>query len=172
MRPATASQTIGPYWHLIEHPEMADLLRFGAEGPPLVLHGRVIDGAGAPVTDAAVELWQSDPPADARFPGFGRCRTDGDGGWRFTTLRPGPVRGRGNATQAPHVLLAIMARGLLRPLFTRAYFAGEALNDTDPLLCAIDAPARRATLIARPDGAAWRLDVRLQGADETVFLDL
>lgn len=171
--PATAQQTIGPFWHLIEHAEWADLTRFGAAGERLVLSGRISDGDSAPVADACVELWQSDPPADERFPGFGRARTDAAGEFRFVTLRPGPVRGRGNAIQAPHLALAIHARGLMRPLFTRAYFAGEARNETDPVLGLIADPARRATLIARADGpGAWRLDIRLQGADETVFLEI
>jgi protocatechuate 3,4-dioxygenase, alpha subunit len=120
-----------------------------------------------------VEIWQPDPPATELFPGFGRAATDGEGGFRFVTLKPGPVRGRGNAMQAPHLAVAIFARGLLRHLVTRLYFAGESLNASDPLLSAIDDPTRRATLIAHPDGpTAWRLDIRLQGPDETVFLDV
>ena len=103
MPAATSSQTIGPFWHLLEHPEWADLTRFGAAGARITLTGSVIDGDGNPVTDAAVELWQSDPPADDRFPGFGRSRTDERGEFRFTTLKPGPVPGRGNAQQAPHL---------------------------------------------------------------------
>ena len=100
MPSATASQTIGPFWHLIEHPEWADLTRFGAAGPQVSLTGSVIDGDGNPVTDAAVELWQSDPPADDHFPGFGRSRTDEAGRFHFKTVKPGPVPGRGNARQA------------------------------------------------------------------------
>jgi protocatechuate 3,4-dioxygenase alpha subunit len=169
---ATASQTIGPYWHLIDHPEFSDLTRFDPPGERIVLTGRVTDGADAAVTDAAIEIWQSDPPADERFPGYGRCRADTQGGFRFVTLRPGPVPGRGNAQQAPHILLAITARGLMKPLFTRAYFAGEPLNDHDPLLSAIEDAARRDTLIARREADAWRLDIRLQGSGETVFLEL
>ena len=103
MPSATASQTIGPFWHLIEHPEWADLTRFGAAGRRITLIGSVTDGDGNPVTDAAVELWQADPPADERFPGFGRSRTDDAGGFLFRTLKPGPVPGRGNAQQAPHL---------------------------------------------------------------------
>ena len=177
MPSATSSQTIGPFWHLIEHPEWADLTRFGAAGERVRISGTVIDGDGNPVTDAAVELWQADPPADERFPAFGRSRTDEAGKFQFTTLRPGPVSGRGNALQAPHFAIAILARGLLKALTTRVYFAGEALNDSDPLLSSIDDPKRRATLIAEPDGAdGWRFDIRLQrGAledTETVFLDI
>lgn len=170
---ATASQTIGPFWHPLEDPAWADLTRFGAAGDRIVLTGRIIDGDGAAVTDACVELWQADPPADDGFQGFGRCATDPNGRFRFVTLKPGPLRGRGNATQAPHVALTIFARGLLNGLCTRAYFQGEALNGTDPLLSAIPDPVRRATLIATPDGlGAWQLDIRLQGAGETVFLDI
>jgi protocatechuate 3,4-dioxygenase, alpha subunit len=177
MPSATAGQTIGPFWHLIEHPEWADLTRFGAAGTQIALTGSVVDGDGSPVTDAAVELWQADPPADDRFPGFGRCRTDERGEFRFTTVKPGPVPGRGNAQQAPHFAIALHARGLLKPLVTRAYFAGEALNETDPLLSKIEDPRRRATLLAEPDAAdIWRINIRLQrgpnGQTETVFLDI
>lgn len=177
MPSATGSQTIGPFWHLIEHPEWADLTRFGAAGERITVHGWVIDGDGIPVTDAAVELWQADPPADERFPGFGRARTDERGVFRFTTLRPGPVPGRGNAQQAPHLAIALHARGLLKPLFTRVYFAGEPLNETDPLLSSIEDLERRGTLFASNAGTdGWRIDIRLQrgsnGETETVFLDL
>jgi protocatechuate 3,4-dioxygenase alpha subunit len=180
MTPATASQTAGPYWHLIDFPEWADLLR--ADGPNagfrggerIILSGRVIDGEGAPCPDAMVELWQADPDGsyEGAFHGFGRCATDQAGGFRFVTVKPGPVRGRGNATQAPHVTLTIFARGLLTHLVTRLYFAGEALNATDPVLVAVP-DARRGTLVAQPAGAgAWHLDIRLQGEGETVFLDI
>ena len=69
---ATGSQTIGPFWHLIERPEWADLTRFGAAGQKVTLTRTILDGDGNPVTDAAVELWQADPPSDEHFPGFGR----------------------------------------------------------------------------------------------------
>ena len=173
MANATASQTIGPYWHLLEDPAWADLTRFGVQGEKITLTGAVLDGDGKPCTDACVEIWQSDPPASDTFPGFGRSNTDGKGMFRFVTVKPGPVPGRGNAQQAPHIALCILSRGLMRALVTRAYFHGEALNETDPLLVSIDDSARRATLIARAAGpATWRMDVRLQGEGETVFLDV
>lgn len=169
---ATASQTIGPYWHLIEHKEWADLTRFGARGERITLSGRITDGEGAPVADACVEVFQADPPMDGTFPGFGRARADANGEFHFTTIRPGPVAGRGNAQQAPHIAIAIQARGLMQALMTRAYFAGEPLNAADPVLGLIEDAAQRATLIAQPAGTgAWRLDIRLQGEGETVFLE-
>ncbi|HEX5327405.1 MAG TPA: protocatechuate 3,4-dioxygenase subunit alpha [Acetobacteraceae bacterium] len=169
----TASQTIGPFWHLLEDPNWADLTRFGAEGDRIVLTGVLTDGDGSPFPEACIEIWQSDPPASDRFPGFGRCATDRDGRFRFTTLKPGPVPGRGNTQQAPHIAVSVLARGLMRGLVTRAYFQSEALNAADPLLNSIEDPVRRATLIARPDGAGtWRLNICLQGTSETVFLDV
>ncbi len=175
---ATASQTIGPYWHLLEEPSWADLTRFGASGEKIALLGSVTDGDGLPVADACVELWQPSPPASASWDGFGRAATDVEGNFRFVTLKPGPVPGApgANTPQAPHAAITLFARGLLMHLQTRAYFEGEALNEQDPLLVSL-APARRATLIARRVGEsgglpAWRLDIRLQGDDETVFLDI
>ena len=173
MSVATAFQTIGPYWHLIEHPEEADLTRFGATGEALTLVGRIIDGARAPVADACVELWQASPEAGPHFPGWGRARTDANGEYRFTTVKPGPVPGRGNTLQAPHFALNLFARGVLTRLYTRAYFQGEALNATDPLLNLVDDTQRRASLIAKPEGAAvWRMDIVLQGEGETVFIEV
>ena len=183
MTAATASQTAGPYWHLIDHPDWADLLRPGgpnaeAAGERITLAGRVTDGEGAPCADMLVELWQADPEGcyEGAFHGFGRCGTDREGRFRFTTLKPGPVPVgtgvRGNAAQAPHVVLSLFARGLLKPLVTRLYFAGEALNAEDPLLASLP-PARRGTLLAQPAGPGeWRLDIRLQGEGETVFLEV
>lgn len=175
---ATPHQTAGPYWHLIDFPEWADVLRAGgpnagAAGEHIILTGTITDGDAAPVTDAMVEIWHADADGryDAGFEGFGRCATDARGRFRFTTLKPGPVPGRGNTLQAPHVQIAIFARGLLSHLTTRLYFANEALNESDPLLNLI-APERRASLIAAAVApGVWQLDIRLRGGGETVFLD-
>jgi protocatechuate 3,4-dioxygenase, alpha subunit len=170
---ATANQTIGPYWHLIEDPTWSDLTRFGAEGDKIVLTGTVSDGAGGVVADAAIEIWQSSPAASDSFPAFGRCRTDATGSFRFITLKPGPVAGLGNTEQAPHVAVSIFARGLLKALTTRLYFQHESLNDTDPILSLIDDEARRRTLIARKVSSdTWQLDIKLQGDNETVFMEI
>ena len=170
---ATASQTIGPFWHLLDFSGWHDLTRFGAAGERFELTGRITDGAGAPVTDASVEIWQASPAASDQFQGFGRAPTNAEGVFRFVTVKPGALPGRGNTQQAPHVAITIFARGLMKALTTRLYFAGEALNETDPVLNLIDDPARRAGLIAQPDGAgAWRLDIKLQGSGETVFFDV
>jgi len=120
MPSATASQTIGPYWHLLEDPSWADLTRFGVPGEKITLTGAILDGDGKPCADACVEMWQSDPVASDTFPGFGRSNTDKAGMFRFTTVKPGPVAGRGNAQQAPHIALCILSRGLMRSQCRRA----------------------------------------------------
>jgi len=176
---ATASQTIGPYWHILEDKTWADLTRFGAEGEKIVLTGRVLDGDGKPCSDACVEIWQSDPPASDSFPGFGRANTDAAGVFQLVTIKPGPVPGRGNATQAPHLEVSVFARGLLDRLITRVYFPDEPLNDQDPVLGSIPDKTVRRTLIARLDGDAaetdsvptYVFDIRLQGEGETAFFD-
>ena len=154
----TSSQTIGPFWHMLADPAHADLTRHGAEGERLELTGVVLDGDGAPLGDACIEIWQATPAASPQFNGWGRCATDEHGGYRFVTLAPDP--------SAPYLAVAIFARGLLRPLWTRVYFA-----DTGDALLAALPPARRATLLAQRAEAGWRWDIRLQGDGETVFLD-
>ncbi len=187
----TPSQTVGPFFHLsLDRPQWADLTKDNPQGERIVIEGRVTDGDGAPVVDACLELWQAnaagryahpddtrtDKPLDPNFRGFGRVSTDADGGFRFTTIRPGPVPGRGNALQAPHIAVAIFARGLLKQLHTRIYFAGDPANDSDPVLLSIDDPALRRTLIAArqagPGPPRYRFDIVLQGTGETAFFEL
>jgi protocatechuate 3,4-dioxygenase alpha subunit len=185
----TASQTVGPFFHLgLDRPEWADLARDNPSGERILIEGRVVDGDGAPVPDAVIEVWQAnaagrynhpdddqtDKPLDPRFRGFGRVATDAEGRFRITTIRPGPVPGRGNALQAPHLTLAIFARGLLRHLYTRLYFADEPTNANDPLLSSIEDKAARGTLLARRTAGTttYVFDVVLQGENETVFLDI
>jgi protocatechuate 3,4-dioxygenase alpha subunit len=141
----------------------------------VTVEGRVLDGDGQPVTDAVIEIWQADRHgryADQAFHGFGRVPTDGHGGFRFTTLKPGRVPDPGGVLQAPHLLIAVFARGLLKQVVTRMYFPDEPGNSADPVLALVPAD-RRPTLVARPRGAgvlAW--DIVLQGQDETVFFDI
>ncbi|HEV2303175.1 MAG TPA: protocatechuate 3,4-dioxygenase subunit alpha [Stellaceae bacterium] len=184
----TPSQTVGPFYHLgLDRPEWADLARGNPAGERVVVEGRITDGDGAPVPDAFLELWQAnaagryahpdDPqtekPLDPGFTGFGRVFTDTQGRFRFTTVRPGPVPGRGNSLQAPHIEVAIFARGLLKQLYTRIYFADESANEADPVLLSIEDPQVRQTLQARRlEGEAYRFDIILQGPGETAFFDI
>lgn len=187
----TASQTVGPFFHLgMARPDWADLTRDNPAGERILIEGRVLDGDGAPVPDAVIEVWQAnaagrynhpddvqtDKPLDPQFRGFGRAATDSEGRFRIATIRPGPVPGRGNALQAPHLTLAVFGRGLLRHLYTRLYFADEPANANDPLLSSIEDEAARRTLLARRSDRGgtpgYAFDIVLQGENETVFLDI
>jgi protocatechuate 3,4-dioxygenase, alpha subunit len=185
----TPSQTIGPFFDYALPYEFGPyLVGENTDGERITIEGRITDGDGQPVTDALVEIWQANShggyrhPEDTReekeldqgFDGFGRAPTDAHGVFRFTTVKPGPVPGLGNHMQAPHVNIGILARGLLKRLATRLYFADEAaMNAADPVLNLVPSE-RRGTLIADRlgDKAVYRLDIVLQGANETVFFDI
>lgn len=187
----TPSQTVGPFFHM-------GLARAGenvlagdhVDGERVRIEGRVVDGAGDPVDDALVELWQAnadgryrhpaddreDLPLDPHFTGFGRAGTNANGEFWFTTVKPGAVPARGGGWQAPHCNLQVFARGLLRHLSTRLYFADDPATTDDPVLASVP-EARRTTLLARPAGRrdglpAYRFDIILQGDGETVCFDV
>lgn len=193
----TPSQTVGPYFaigltqQIFGRRQIATpvLCAPDTPGEHIRVVGRVFDGAGTPVEDAMIEIWQADAdgryahPADnrpgerrdPRFRGFGRAGTTPDGEYSFETVKPGAVPGPGNSLQAPHLNVIVFSRGMLTHAFTRAYFDDEAAaNENDPILSLVE-PARRGTLIAKretsPAGTVYRFDIHLQGDAETVFLD-
>ena len=197
-RTATPNQTIGPFFHYAlagrayGFPELVtnDLTAGvnGADEHKIRIVGRLLDGGGAPIDDALIELWQANPagryahpedqqekPLTEGFNGFGRCATGEDGSFSFTTLKPGRVPGLGNTLQAPHISVGVFARGVLKRIVTRLYFGDEtAANTEDPVLESID-EARRPTLIAaREEGdiPVYRFDIEVQGDRETVFFDV
>ena len=173
---ATPGQTVGPFFGTaLPFDRGNELVPPGSAGA-IHLHGIVTDGAGNPVPDALVEIWQAD--ADGRVPtergslrrdgwtftGWGRASTDDEGRYGFSTVLPGAT----STDAAPFFSVVIFARGLLNRLFTRAYLPGDQV-DADPLLTSLPAE-RRSTLVAARDETGLRFDIRLQGADETVFL--
>ena len=190
----TPSQTVGPFFLFGLVPSTAggvdivtnDLVTPDVAGERIRIEGRVLDGDLKPVPDALIEIWQADAtgryaaPADSRtrpntaFKGFGRAPTDDEGRYGFHTIKPGPVPGPNGTMQAPHILVNLFARGLLKQMVTRIYFSDEPANATDPILALVPED-RRATLIAQRserDGiAVYTFDVRLQGDDETVFFE-
>ena len=191
----TPSQTVGPFFAYGLTPtgryEWNDaftnnLVTSDATGERIRIEGQVLDGDGKPVPDCMLEIWQADAqgrfvdPKDSRalpntkFRGFGRCGTGANGEYAFDTIKPGPVPGPGGKPQAPHILVAIFARGMLLHNYTRIYLDGEAANAADPVLALVPAD-RRATLVAKrkADGSAiYTFDIRLQGDNETVFFDV
>jgi protocatechuate 3,4-dioxygenase, alpha subunit len=163
MTDVTPSQTVGPFLHIgLPWPDGAFAVPQGTPGA-ITLTGTVTDGAGEPLPDALVETWQVG--GEGRQ-GFGRCPTDEHGGYRITTIRP-----PGDATEAPHIDVAVFSRGLLNHLVTRIYFPDAAENAADPVLASVDAD-RRDTLIAKAVDGGYRFDIRLQGDGETVFFDV
>lgn len=160
-RPHTPSQTVGPFFGFALPFEGDYDAGEGGRGQAVRIEGTLVDGDGQPVPDGLIEVWSQDQ--------FARCRTDEEGGFRFVIARPQSMPGGG---EAPHLDVAVFARGLLRHLVTRIYFPDEeSSNAGDSVLRSIDA-ARRATLIAEPDGAVLRFDIRLQGDRETVFFEI
>jgi protocatechuate 3,4-dioxygenase alpha subunit len=191
----TPSQTVGPFFAYGLTPEQygypfraiagAAMVDDETPGERIRVVGRILDGEGAPIPDAMVEIWQADGegryahPADARganirFVGFGRCGTgtDPESRFIFDTIKPKRV----DDDQAPHLNVILFMRGLLSHVYTRIYFDDEAAaNAADPVLSSVE-EARRSTLIARreagPAGTVYRFDIHMQGADETVFFDV
>lgn len=187
----TPSQTVGPYFaygltaRQYNYPltSIADGRMAGedVEGERIRVEGRVLDGDGATVPDAMIEIWQADAqgrfahPADPRnsntgFTGFGRFGTGTDPRHRFIfdTIKPGAAA----EGEAPHLNVIVFMRGLLTHVYTRIYFADEAeANAADPVLSAVPED-RRNTLIAQREGNTYRLDIHMQGDNETVFFDV
>ena len=192
----TPSQTVGPFYAYALTPANYDFRPvFGNDltgpdvpGTRIKVEGRVIDGAGAGVPDAMVEIWQADSAGtyahgmaggatpNTGFKGFGRTEPDKDGGYSFTTVKPGRVKGEDGRLQAPHINVTLFARGMLLHLFTRIYFSDEASNAQDQVLNLVPAD-RRDTLVARKIGEGhYRFDMRIQGegdagTGETVFFE-
>ena len=182
----TSAQTVGPFFHnALIRADQTVLTGPSTEGRHIQLTGRVLDGAGEPLPDALVEIWQAnhygrynhpqdlrDLPLDPGFTGFGRSPTDADGTYRFATVKPGRVPYDAARQQAPHICVAVFGRGLLNHLFTRLYFADDPATPADPVLLLVP-PERRDTLLAQPDPAGgYRFDIVLQGPRETVFFNL
>lgn len=173
----TPSQTIGPFFGFaLPYDGGAELVP-GHHPGAIRFHGTVLDGAGEPVPDALVEIWQADAAGTLSrelgvldrdgftFTGFGRAATNLAGQFTFTTVKPGGV-----SDGTPYILVAVFARGLTLHLVTRAYFS-EDDHSADTVLNAVPAE-RRATLVSTRDGdASYRFDIRIQGDNETVFLD-
>jgi protocatechuate 3,4-dioxygenase alpha subunit len=166
----TASQTAGPFFRgALHRPDWEDV-SVRLEGKRITIGGRVLDADGAGVFDAMLEIWQADAQgryADGTMRGFGRVCTSENGDFTIATVLPGAVDGH-----APHLNVSVFARGLLKRLVTRIYFADhERENAGDPVLGRVP-EARRVTMLANPgEGGEYRYDIRLQGPGETVFFE-
>lgn len=195
----SASQTAGPYVHIGCTPNFTGIhgvydqdLGSGSmvtdqtRGERITIRGHVFDGAGTPLKDALVEIWQADADgfynspsetrgtADPNFFGWARCPGDMDTGeFVFETIKPGRVPFRDGRPMAPHVNFWIVARGINLGLNTRMYFSDEEqANGEDPILMRIEHRVRVPTLVGRRDGNTVTFDIHLQGDKETIFFDI
>ncbi len=184
------SQTVGPYFHLglTRTRSVGSLVTPETKGERIRLVCRVFDGDGLPVPDAMLEIWQanaegrynhpedqqSDKKIDPSFHGFGRLAMDDAGTCAFTTIKPGQVPGNNGTLQTSHINVSVFARGILKRLATRIYFAEDPAILRDPVLALVPAE-RRHTLLAQRDNSRpeeWHFDIRLCGEPETVFFDI
>ena len=200
MSELTPSQTVGPFYaygltpkgrakwdpngHYAWKETIGDnLITPDVVGDRIRIEGRITDGDGNPIPDAMLEIWQADGQgryanepgsrarANAAFKGHGRSACDTEGVFSFDTVKPGAVAGPDGKMQAPHIVVCIFGRGMLRQVYTRIYFADDSANGADPILALVPAD-RRNTLIAKRDGSGYRFDIRMQGDGETVFFDI
>ena len=194
----TLSEITGPLFGDDVIAENDDDLTRQHEGEPLgeriIVAGRVIDEYGQPIPNTLVEVWQAnaagryahpedqhDAPLDPNFSGGGRCFTDGEGHYRFTTIKPGayPWRNHENAWRPAHIHFSLFGPATATRLITQMYFPGDPLLELDPIFNAIPDVTARKRLIARfdleltkPDWAlGYRFDIVLRGREATPAVD-
>lgn len=184
------------YGHLPIGEGDSDLTRHGASGEPLgeriVVSGRVLDESGRPLPHTLVEIWQANAagryihfkdqhpaPLDPNFIGAGRCETDAEGRYRFTTVKPGayPWRNHPNAWRPAHIHFSIFGTSFLSRLVTQMYFPNDPLFPYDPILHGIHDERARQRLVSEFDlnltmpewALGYRFDVIVRGPDSTPF---
>ena len=156
MAARTPSQTVGPFFHEALRWNDDDRVPSNDRGPSVILTGRVLDGAGNAVSDAIVEAWHQ------ASRGVRRMLTGHDGSFRLESPMP--------AGDIPHVEILVFARGLLKPVRTRAYLVPIERARADPALKPLGSSPRLTTLVATPAREReYRWDIHLQGPAETVF---
>ncbi|HEV2559805.1 MAG TPA: protocatechuate 3,4-dioxygenase subunit beta [Microvirga sp.] len=192
--PHTLSELTGPVYGHESVVEGDDDLTRQHTGEPLgeriIVSGRVTDESGRPVPNALIEIWQAnaagryvhvkdvhDAPLDPNFTGAGRVVTDGDGRYRFTTIKPGayPWRNHHNAWRPAHIHLSLFGPSFLTRVVTQLYFPGDPLLALDPIFLSIPDERARSRLISqfdiettRPEWAlGYRFDIVLRGREAT-----
>jgi protocatechuate 3,4-dioxygenase alpha subunit len=184
---ATPSQTVGPYLHIgLDWLTTSNLVTTETEGQHIVVQGRLLDADEQPIPDGMIEIWQANAhgkyahpddhqaqPLTKNFMGFGRMSTDEQGGFRFSSIKPGAVPHHDGSLQASHIMVQVFARGLIKQLVTRVYFPQD---DHSHDLVLKHAPVeRRHTLIATAVNAQstiFNWNIVLGGENETVFFTI
>ncbi|ROZ88597.1 protocatechuate 3,4-dioxygenase subunit beta [Gordonia sp. OPL2] len=181
------------FGHRDVDPLEADLtIQHGGDpvGERLVVTGRVLDGDGRPVRNQLVEVWQANAagryihkrdqhpaPIDPNFTGVGRCLTDDDGWYKFTTIKPGPYpwKNHHNAWRPAHIHFSVFGTAFTQRLVTQMYFPGDPLFAFDPIYQAIVDQNARDRLVASYDhdltqhewSTGYRWDIVLTGTGQT-----
>lgn len=196
--PPTLTETTGPAgcWDRLMGGSLADLTaqKPGAPiGQRIIVSGRVLDEDGRPVPHCVIEIWQAnaagryihakdvwDAPIDPNFTGAGRVVTDGEGRYRFVSVRPGayPWGNHSNAWRPSHIHLSLLGPAFATRLVTQMYFPDDPLIEIDPIANAVPMPYRQR-MVSRFDmattQAGWALgylfDIVLKGREQTVFED-
>ena len=191
--PETLERYAPVFGHRDVDPLEADLTIQGPAAPigeRIVVTGRVVDGDGHPVRHQLVEVWQANAagryvhqrdqhpaPLDPNFTGMGRCLTDGDGTYRFTTIKPAPYpwKNHTNAWRPAHIHFSLFGTEFTQRLITQMYFPGDPLFALDPILQAVTDARARERLVATYDHdvaqhewcTGYRWDIVLTGAGRT-----
>ncbi len=183
----TPFQTVGPFFDFaLDFPGGGAVATADTQGARVSIEGAVLDGAGEPIPDALIEIWQANAagryhhpddarelPVDPNFDGFGRVATDAAGRFSFDTIKPGRVPGPGGGLQAPHIIVSVLGRGILTRLVTRIYFDDDPAANGEDAILGLVPPHRRQTLLAQTKGdGRYRFDIIVQGENETVFFDV
>src|SRR3954470_10287306 len=193
--PHTLTEVTGPVYGHERIGELDNDLTRQHEGEPLgeriILHGRVLDGDRRPVRNTLIEIWQANAsgryhhavdrhpaPLDPNFTGLGRCLTDGEGRFRFITIKPGayPWGNHHNAWRPAHIHFSLFGRAFTQRLVTQMYFPGDPLFFQDPIFNSIP-EAARPLAVSRYDhertvpswALAFQWDIVLRGREQTPF---
>jgi len=193
--PSTYSDLTQPvYGHLPLRASDSDLTLQCPGGEPqgerIIVTGRVVDEDGRPQPNVLIEVWQANAggryrhvvdshpsPIDPYFLGAGRCETDSEGRYRFTTIKPGayPWRNHHNAWRPAHIHFSVFGQSFQTRLVTQMYFPGDPLQPFDPMLLSLPSERVRERLISKFDlnvtQPEWALgfvfDIVLRGANAT-----
>lgn len=159
-------------------------------GERITVTGRILDRAGRALRGQLVEVWQAnasgryrhkrdqhDAPLDPNFTGAGRCLTDDEGRYRFTTIKPGPYPWRNhlNAWRPAHIHFSLFGTAFTQRLITQMYFPGDPLLPYDPILGGTTDDRVKERLIATYDhdlsqperSLGYRWDIVLDGPSAT-----